>query len=93
MANISKEIEPDLNDAEVNMSPNSFSSDSLPFNQFCDSNQGRTKVPPLWMRDYEIGERLFDEKTNMVMFANIDSNPIHFEDTIKKMKNGDRLWM
>lgn len=44
-------------------------------------NERRIKVPPVWMRDYEMGEGLSEEEAYSVMFAAI--NPVPFEDVVK----------
>ena len=50
------------------------------------SNEGRTRRPPIWMRDYESGEGLSSEEdiAHLAMFAN--SDPTSYVDAVKSAK-------
>ncbi|KAK8502456.1 hypothetical protein V6N12_020048 [Hibiscus sabdariffa] len=50
------------------------------------SNKGRSRVPPVWMRDYVTGEELSenDKEAHFLMLATTD--PFRFEDAVKEEK-------
>lgn len=58
------------------------SSEDIPSPQ----NQGRIRVPPTWMQDYETGDGLSEDDADVLMFTTIDSDPIHFEEAVKSDK-------
>ena len=68
-------------EANVDAAEENFSSESSP-----SSNEGRNRRPPIWMRNYEIGEGISEEDNEacLAMFATTD--PIHFEDDVKSKK-------
>ena len=68
-------------EANVDAAKENFSSESSP-----SSNEGRNRRPPIWMRNYEIGEGISEEDNEacLAMFATTD--PIHFEDDVKSKK-------
>nr|CAN78839.1 hypothetical protein VITISV_036971 [Vitis vinifera] len=63
------------------VSPNLVDEESSP-----SSNEGRVRRPPVWMRDYEMGEGLSEEEdeTNLALFASGD--PFYFEEAVKSAK-------
>nr|DAD41107.1 TPA_asm: hypothetical protein HUJ06_015430 [Nelumbo nucifera] len=62
-------------------SPNLVEEESSP-----SSIEGRVRRPPVWMRDYEMGEGLSEEEdeTNLALFASAD--PLYFEEAVKSAK-------
>ncbi|KAL6321195.1 hypothetical protein AAG906_015539 [Vitis piasezkii] len=63
------------------VSPNLVDEESSP-----SSNERRVIRPPVWMRDYEMGEGLSEEEdeTNLALFAYGD--PFYFEEPVKSTK-------
>jgi len=50
------------------------------------SNEGRVRMPPIWMRDYASGERLSEEEDVAYLVMLAADDPICFEDAVKDEK-------
>ena len=61
-----------------------FSSDSVVKESSPSSNDWRIRRPLAWLQEYETGEGLPKEETQLAMFTAAD--PTHFEDAIKNEK-------
>jgi len=73
-------------EAGIEAKEENLSSDSLAEASSPSSDEGRSRHPPTWMRDYVTGEGLSEEdnEAHLAIFAATD--PIHFEDALKSEK-------
>jgi len=73
-------------EAGIEAEEENLSSDSLAEASSPSSNEGRSRHPPTWMRDYVTGEGLSEEdnEAHLAIFAATD--PIYFEDASKSEK-------
>jgi len=73
-------------EAGIEAEEENLSSDSLAEASSPSSNEGRSRHPPTWMRDYVTGEGLSEEdnEAHLAIFAATD--PIHLEDASKSEK-------
>lgn len=81
--NNEEESDVDLTDERIE----NFSSVDLIEENSPSSDEGKHRVPPVWMRDYVSGEGFFEDEEIAANFATLlTDNPIYFEDAMKNEK-------
>ncbi|KAK8499615.1 hypothetical protein V6N12_000135 [Hibiscus sabdariffa] len=74
------------NDSESDTNIENSSSDASIGDGASNTNEGRNRAPPAWMRDYETGEGLSEEDNEACLVMSTTDDPILFEAAVKSEK-------